>query len=148
MATSTNLLVAFGRLLAVVEHALGRMSPGAINNSMTLPRKYLMGVQLQRALPVIRKYPALESILSEIMDTMEISELEHIDRVPLVEQGTIQLAYYQQARHLPPITKRPARGPAGVDWTSVDWSRGDAAIGEELGVTRQAVRNARAKHTK
>jgi len=135
----TATYAALGRLLAVVEAATG-LHPAALNNCLTAPKSYLMGQYLGRAMAKLRTRPELDAIVSEIMDSLSLAALDGIpDVTPLVDQGTMQVAYYQQRSKLP-ARKAKSKAPAGVDWSAVKWEgRSDKDIADEVGVTRQAV---------
>lgn len=132
-----NNYTSFGRLLACIDHAL-KLSPAAISNCLSAPKTYMMGLQLQRAMPIFRRHPGLDKRVAEIMDDIDLAALENVpDALPLVDQGVLQLAYYQERSKLPGLGSPATR--SGVDWRAVDWSKTDAELSEEHGVSRQAV---------
>lgn len=145
MDKPTATYTALGRLLAVVDTVLG-LAPQAVGNCMTAPRSYLMGMHLTRALPLLARRPELNALVGEIMDSIELAALEALPpATPLVDQSTMQLAYWQQRTRLPGAPEQ--RNPhAGVDWSAVDWSKPNAQLHRELGVSASAVGAARKRH--
>lgn len=142
---NTATYAALGRLIAVVE-AAGGLTPSALNNCLMAPRTQLLGLHLARAIPRLRRMPALDALTSEIIDELTPDALAALpNSTPLTEQGVMQIAYYQQR------TKLPAGVPAnsthaGVDWSAVDWSQRNADLARALGVSPGAVRAARIRH--
>lgn len=142
---STATYTALGRLIAVVE-AAGGMPPAVLGNCLTAPKTYLLGQQLTRAIPKLRRMPELDAIASEIIEQLTLDALADLPAAtPLVDQGTMQIAYYQQRTKLPAATVASS-GHAGVDWSTVDWSQRNADLARELGVSPGAVRAARIRH--
>jgi hypothetical protein len=149
MTTSTTLLTAFGQILAVVDHALGGLSASAMTMCMSQPTTQLMGLHLGRATPTITRNPALDAIMAEAVEAIDPNETMAMPAaIPTVDQGVIQIAYYQTLKRLPARTEGRGRSkaPAGVDWSTADWSKSDAGLSREFGVSRQAVAGARKRH--
>jgi len=145
MDAATSTYAALGRLIAVVE-ATGLLTPAALGNCLTAPRTYLLGQQLNRAIPKLRRLPALDAIVSEIMETLTLEALDALPQAtPLIDQGTMQIAYYQQRSSLPGAVKIHG-AHAGVDWSAVDWSKSDSQLAREYGVTPPAAFAARRRH--
>lgn len=141
----TTTYAALGRLIAVVE-AAGGLTPVALGNCLTAPKSQLMGLHLNRAIPRLRRMPEFDAIASEIIEQLTIDALAALPHAtPLVDQGTMQIAYYQQRTRLPaaPVA---SSGHAGVDWSTVDWSQRNADLARELGITPSAVGAARKRH--
>ncbi|MDD4950943.1 MAG: hypothetical protein PHV85_00185 [Desulfovibrionaceae bacterium] len=133
-----------GQLLAVIEAAVG-FTPTAYKNCLMAPRSQLLGLHLARAMPRILRMPVLNALTEEILQGIDPASLQRLpSATPLVKQGDMQLAYFHQKANLPEI--RTAKGPAGVDWTAVDWHKSNAILANELGISRQAVLKARKQH--
>lgn len=142
----TETYAALGRLIAVVE-AAGVLTPSALGNCLTAPKTQLLGLHLARAIPRLRRVPELDALAAEIMDELSLADVESLpNSVPLTEQGVMQIAYYQQRSKLP-AARVAAKAPAGVDWSVVDWERSNADLARDLGVSAEAVRTARKRHT-
>lgn len=141
----TTTYAALGRLIAVVD-ATGTLTPSALNNCLMAPRTQLLGLHLTRAIPRLRRLPDLDAIASEIIELLTPDALAALPAsTPLTDQGTMQVAYYQQRSKLPNVA-HSSSAPAGVDWSAVDWSKPNAQLARELGVTPSAVGPARKRH--
>jgi len=142
----TATYTALGRLIAVVE-AAGGLTPTALGNCLMAPKTQLLGLHLSRAIPRLRRLPELDALAEQILDTLTPADIEALPAsIPLTDQGTMQIAYYQQRSKLP-TSRSASSGHAGVDWAAVDWSKTNADLARELGVSASAAGSARKRHS-
>lgn len=77
-------------------------NPAPLTSCLTSPRSQLLGLHLARTMPKLHRMPELDALVSEIMDGLELAAVEALPHsVPLVDQSTMQIAYYQQRSKLP-----------------------------------------------
>jgi len=144
--TIQDIYVTLGRLLAVVE-AVRPLNSAEFFNA-TSKAEWLIGRTLPMAMPKLRRRPELDELVAELMGKIDLADYDALPKViPATSAGAgrMMLAYYQQRAHLPARVDKP-RTPAGVDWSTADWSQSDQALAEQHGVSRQAAQAARKRH--
>jgi len=91
---STTTYTALGRLLACIDQAVA-LTRTAMGNCLTNPRGELLGRQLSRAMPILRRHPDLDARVAEIMEDLTpeaVASLPH--GIPLTCQGDMLIVYY------------------------------------------------------
>ncbi len=143
--TADNKSVAYrwGQVLALLDAATPRgLSPGVFNTALTAPANNFAQL-MRKALP-------LPSDIDDLMGKILSDIQAWPENLSLVEQGDAQLGYYHTRPTLPEH-KKPTRGRPSkreeIDWDAVDWDKSDADISDDLGCTRQAVCQMRAKRS-
>ncbi|MGE9985998.1 hypothetical protein [Desulfovibrio sp. SGI.169] len=142
MNTAKSIAYRWGQVLALLDAATPRgLTVVALNNAMTSPANNFASL-MRKALPLP---PDIDDLMGKI-----ISEVQSWpENLTLTEQGDAHLGYYHMRPTLPehkPTRGRPSKREE-IDWSAVDWNKSDADISDELGCTRQAVRQMRAKRT-
>ena len=127
-----------GKLFALLE-SVGAVSSTEITVVAVCPQKYI-GQYTAKAMQT-QGYREIENEVARIMTNLSIEDITDAP-IGIEEQGKFFLGYYSQ--------KGKKRGAplAGerIDWAAVNFSKSDAELSRELGVTRQAVRNQRIRN--
>lgn len=128
-----------GQLFALLE-SVDAISAEAIPVVAVCPQKYI-GQYTAKAMQA-QEYKRIESEVARIMSRLSVEDI--IDApIGTEEQGKFFLGYYNQQGK----KKRGAPlSDARIDWTTVDFSKGDSELARELGVARQTVRSQRMRH--
>ena len=128
-----------GQLFALLE-SVDAISAEAIPVVAVCPPKYI-GQYTAKAMRT-QGYEMIEDEIARIMSKLSVEDITDAP-IGTEEQGKFFLGYYNQQRK----KKRGApRSEDRIDWTTVDFSKGDSELARELGVARQTVRSQRMRH--
>lgn len=140
----------FGRLYAIIDHLTTPqgLSATAINNISQAPGLYLG----QHTRVIVRNPNLTVDLDARITELMGMITPEDLGAYLTVEQqGIFQLGFFHERGDLPddrPETPggRPRAGEEKVDWSTVDWTLGDAELARKLGVRASTVWSQRRRH--
>lgn len=125
-----------GQLFALLE-SIGVISLAQISVVAISPSKYIG--KYTAAAAQTKEYRAIEDEVARILNNLSPEDITDAP-IGMEAQGKFFLGYYNQKggkkRGAPLAENR-------IDWTTVDFSKGDAELARELGVARQAVRSQR-----
>lgn len=128
-----------GQLFALLE-SVGVISLAQISVVAISPSKYIG--KYTAAAAQTKEYRAIEDEVARILNSLSPEDITDAP-IGIEEQGKFFLGYYNQKKG----GKRGAPlSENRIDWTTVDFSKRDAELARELGVTRQTVRTQRARH--
>ncbi len=125
-----------GQLFALLE-SVGVISLTQLSVVVMCPSKYIG--KYTAAAAQTTGYTEIEDEVARILNSLSPEDVTDTP-ASLDDQGKFFLGYYNQKKG----KKRGAPlAENRIDWTTVDFSKGDAEIARELGVARQAVRSQR-----
>lgn len=143
MTTATT----WGRIYAIINHLTPNgLSPERLNSAANTPGLSFPTVHTR----IVRHISGdIECRLIELMDKLAPEDMAA--RYDVEAQGHFFLGYYHEKSSIPErqggTPGRPLKGSdQEVDWSGVDWGKGNAEIARDLGVSRQTVASRRKRN--